>query len=56
MLATFIIGIIIFAYIAFIIKKQVKKTKSGQGGCGCGCSGCSSASMCHGITKSKKQI
>ncbi|GAA0078576.1 hypothetical protein UT300005_29550 [Clostridium sp. CTA-5] len=49
MIATILISVIIFALMALVIAKQVKKAKNGEGGCGCGCSGCPSASACHGI-------
>lgn len=54
MMATIILGGIIFGLMALIIVKQIKKAKNGEGGCGCGCSGCSSASACHGIKVNKK--
>ena len=54
MVATIILGGIIFGLVALIIAKQVKKAKNGESGCGCGCSGCSSASVCHGIKVEKK--
>lgn len=54
MVATIILAIIIFGFIAFVIRKQVKKIKSGESGCGCGCSGCSSAGMCHQVKIQKK--
>ena len=54
MVATIILGGIIFGLMALVITKQVKKARSGESGCGCGCSGCSSASACHGIKVEKK--
>ena len=48
MVATIILGGIIFGLMALVIKKQVKKIRSGESGCGCGCSGCPSANSCHG--------
>ena len=54
MVATIILGGIIFSLVALIITKQVKKARSGECGCGCGCSGCSSANACHGIKVEKK--
>ena len=54
MVATILIGGIIFGLMALIVVKQIKKIRSGKGGCGCGCSGCSSASACHGIKVEKK--
>lgn len=48
MIATIILSIIIFGFIAFVIGKQIMKAKNGESGCG-GCSGCSKASSCHGI-------
>jgi len=53
MVATIILGGIIFGFMAFVITKQIKKVKNGESGCGCGCSGCSSANVCHG-TKVQK--
>lgn len=49
MIATIILSVIVFGFMAFVIGKQIKKAKSGESGCGCGCSGCSSAGACHGI-------
>jgi hypothetical protein len=49
MIATIILSVIIFGFMAFVIGKQIKKAKNGESGCGCGCSGCSKASVCHGI-------
>lgn len=54
MIATIILSVLIFGFIAFVIGKQIKKAKSGESGCGCGCSGCSSASLCHGSKIQKK--
>lgn len=54
MVATIILSGIIFGLMALVITKQIKKARSGQSGCGCGCSGCSSASICHGIKIEKK--
>jgi hypothetical protein len=54
MVATIILGGIIFGLMALVITKQVKKARSGESGCGCGCSGCSSASVCHGTKVQKK--
>ena len=54
MVATIILGGVIFGLMALVITKQVKKVKSGESGCGCGCSSCSSASVCHGIKVNKK--
>jgi len=54
MVATIVIGGILFGLMALVIVKQVKKVKSGEGGCNCGCSGCSSASVCHGMKVKKK--
>ena len=54
MVATIILGGIIFGLMALIITRQVKKMRSGESGCGCGCSGCSSANSCHGIKVEKK--
>ena len=53
MVATIILGGIIFGLMALVITKQVKKAKSGESGCGCGCSGCSSANACHGNKANK---
>lgn len=47
MLATIIIASIIFGLMGFIVYRQVKAHKKGEGGCGCGCSGCNSARNCH---------
>ena len=55
MVATIIIGGIIFGLMALVITKQVKKAKSGESGCGCGCSGCSSASVMS-WNKGRKKI
>lgn len=49
MVATILIGGIVFGLIALVVIKQFKKIKSGESGCGCGCSGCSKASTCHGV-------
>lgn len=54
MVATIVIGGIIFGLMALVITKQVKKARNGESGCGCGCSGCSSANVCHGIKVQKK--
>jgi len=54
MIATIILGGIIFGLMALVIAKQVKKARSGESGCGCGCSGCSSASSCHGTKVQEK--
>jgi hypothetical protein len=54
MVATIILGGIIFGLMVLVITKQVKKAKSGESGCGCGCTSCSSASACHGIKVNKK--
>ena len=53
MVATIILGGIIFGFMALVIAKQVKKARSGESGCGCGCSGCSSANACHGNKANK---
>ncbi|WP_297428797.1 FeoB-associated Cys-rich membrane protein [Clostridium sp.] len=53
MVATIILGGIIFGMVALVIFKQVKKAKSGESGCGCGCSSCSSASSCHGRSEKR---
>ena len=49
MIATIILAGVIFGFVAYVIGRQIKKTKNGESGCGCGCSGCSSAGACHGI-------
>jgi len=54
MIATIVLGGIIFGLMALVITKQVKKVRSGESGCGCGCSGCSSVNVCHGIKVEKK--
>lgn len=48
MIATVLIAGIIFALMALVIVKQIKKAKNGESSCGCGCSNCSSSSACHG--------
>jgi hypothetical protein len=48
MIATIILGGIIFGLVALVVIRQVKKAKNGESGCGCGCSGCASESTCHG--------
>lgn len=53
MLATIVISVIIFALMASVVAKQIKKAKNGESGCGCGCSSCSSANACHGIKVQK---
>lgn len=47
MLATVIIGAVIFGFMVFVIVNQIKKAKKGESSCGCGCSGCSSTKSCH---------
>jgi len=54
MVATIILGGIIFVLMALVIAKQIKKAKSGESGCGCGCSSCSSVNACHGVKVQKK--
>lgn len=56
MLATIVLGTIIFALMGLVVIKQVKKSK--QGGCGCsGCSGCSSAAKsCHSGIKIQRWV
>lgn len=54
MVATIVLGGIIFGLVALVIAKQVKKAKNGESGCGCGCSSCSSASSCHGTKVQQK--
>ncbi len=54
MLATIVLGVIIFGLMALVVVRQVKKAKNGESGCGCGCSGCSSDSACHGVKAEKK--
>lgn len=49
MIATIILSVIIFGFMAFVVGKQIKKAKNGESSCGCGCSGCSSSDSCHGI-------
>lgn len=53
-MATAIIGTIVIGSMIFVVIKQFKKSKTGQGGCGCGCSGCSSVKSCHEINIVKK--
>lgn len=40
MAATIIIGLLIFGYAAFVIRRKVRDMKNGKF-CDCGCSGCS---------------
>lgn len=47
MLPTIIVAAVIFAYVAFVIVRQVRKAKRGEAGCDCGCSGCSKETDCH---------
>jgi hypothetical protein len=54
MVATIVLGGIIFGLMALVITKQIKKAKNGESGCGGGCSNCSSASSCHGVMSQKK--
>jgi hypothetical protein len=54
MVATILIGGIVFGLMALVVVKQFKKIKNGESGCGCGCSGCSKASACHGVKIEKK--
>lgn len=49
MIATIILSIIIFGFIAFVIGKQIMNAKNGESGCGAGCSGCSKSNSCHSI-------
>ncbi|EKQ54342.1 MULTISPECIES: FeoB-associated Cys-rich membrane protein [unclassified Clostridium] len=54
MIATIVLGGIIFGLMALVIVNQIKKAKNGESGCGCGCSGCSSNNACHGTEAQKK--
>ena len=47
MLATIVIGAVIFGFMVFVIVNLIKKAKKGESSCGCGCSGCSSTESCH---------
>lgn len=54
MVATIVLGGIVFGLMALVIVKQIKKAKNGESGCGCGGSGCYSINRCHGREIQKK--
>lgn len=43
-IGTIIVGLILLAIVALIVRKLVRDKRSGKGGCGCGC-GCESCAM-----------
>lgn len=46
--STIVIGAILLAVIALIIRSMRKKKKTGESSCGCGCSSCAMKESCHG--------
>lgn len=39
-IGTIIVGLILLAVVALIVRKLVRDKRSGKGGCGCGCENC----------------
>ena len=39
-IGTIIVGLILLAIVALIVRKLVRDKRSGKGGCGCGCESC----------------
>lgn len=53
MIATIIIGIVLFGYAFFVIRKKVRDAKNGKF-CDCGCGGCSA--KCHEVKEEREEI
>ena len=47
LMVTIIIGVLVFAAVAAIIRRGIRNRKHHKGGCSCGCSGCPGSSLCH---------
>ncbi|MDE6671066.1 MAG: FeoB-associated Cys-rich membrane protein [Ruminococcus sp.] len=50
-MGTVIIGLVLLAIVALIVRNMIKNKKNGKSSCGCGCEHCANSSVCHGNTK-----
>lgn len=46
-LGTIVIGVILIAAVALIVRSQIRRKKQGKSSCGCGCSNCAMHGECH---------
>lgn len=44
---TILVGLLLLALVAAILRSLIGDRKKGVGGCGCGCSGCPHSAQCH---------
>jgi len=42
-LGNILVGVIVFAALAFVLFRTITNIRSGKSGCGCGCEGCAKA-------------
>ena len=46
-IGSIIVGLILLAIVAAVIRTMIKDKRSGRSSCGCGCANCAMSGSCH---------